>query len=380
MLQAARRFWVLCHLYLGLGIGGMFALLSLTGSVLVFYIEIDRWLTPELRIVVPEAQPPASLQEMINALQQAHPQREHSWRLEIPQRDDEALVARYYRAEETIHLDFAPLISAVNPYTLQVVSNRFWGQYPMTWLFDLHYTLLLGADGTTLVAVAGLLGLLSLITGMVLWWPSTGRWRKALTWRWRRGSARQIYDLHVLPGVYSVVLLFLLTVTGIILARPDWFTPLLEKTGALYQVPTLNSVRAAGQQRLSADVAWTAAQAVFPDAQLRWLHTPETDDGVYFMRFEQAAEPGRRFPISRVWVDQYSGEVLASFDPLSAGFADTFMAWQHPLHNGEAFGLLGRLLVALSGLLPTVLLTTGIIRWRQKSVASRQKSTRSPEL
>jgi uncharacterized iron-regulated membrane protein len=380
MLQAARRFWVLCHLYLGLGIGGMFALLSLTGSVLVFYIEIDRWLTPELRIVVPEAQPSASLQEMINALQQAHPQREHSWRLEIPQRDDEALVARYYRAEETIHLDFAPLISAVNPYTLQVVSNRFWGQYPMTWLFDLHYTLLLGADGTTLVAVAGLLGLLSLITGMVLWWPSTGRWRKALTWRWRRGSARQIYDLHVLPGVYSVVLLFLLTVTGIILARPDWFTPLLEKTGALYQVPTPNSVRAAGQQRLSADVAWAAAQAVFPDAQLRWLHTPETDDGVYFMRFEQAAEPGRRFPISRVWVDQYSGEVLASFDPLSAGFADTFMAWQHPLHNGEAFGLLGRLLVALSGLLPMVLLTTGIIRWRQKSVASRQKSTRSPEL
>ena len=94
MLQAARRFWVLCHLYLGLGIGGVFALLSLTGSVLVFYIEIDRWLTPELRIVVPEAQPPASLQEMINALQQAHPQREYSWRLEIPQRDDEALVAR----------------------------------------------------------------------------------------------------------------------------------------------------------------------------------------------------------------------------------------------------------------------------------------------
>jgi uncharacterized iron-regulated membrane protein len=377
MFQAARRFWVLCHLYLGLGIGGVFALLSLTGSVLVFYIEIDRWLTPELRIEVPDDRQSASLQEMINALQLAHPQRLHSWRLEIPQHADDALVARYYRAEETAHLDFAPLISAVNPCTLEVVSDRFWGQYPMTWLFDLHYTLLLGADGTTLVAVAGLLSLLSLITGMVLWWPAAGRWRKALTWRWRRGNARQIYDLHVLPGLYGVVLLLMLTVTGIVLARPDWFTPFLEKTGALYQVPTLSSVRAPGQQRLPADVAWASAQAVFPDAQLRWLHTPETDDGVYFMRFEQAAEPGRRFPISRVWVDQYSGDVLASYDPLSAGFADTFMAWQHPLHNGEAFGLLGRLLVALIGLLPTVLLTTGFIRWRQKSAASILKSARS---
>jgi uncharacterized iron-regulated membrane protein len=345
--------------------------------VLVFYIEIDRWLTPELRIEVPDDRQSASLQEMINALQLAHPQRLHSWRLEIPQHADDALVARYYRAEETAHLDFAPLISAVNPYTLEVVSDRFWGQYPMTWLFDLHYTLLLGADGTTLVAVAGLLSLLSLITGMVLWWPAAGRWRKALTWRWRRGSARQIYDLHVLPGLYGVVLLLMLTVTGIVLARPDWFTPFLEKTGALYQVPTLSSVRAPGQQRLPADVAWASAQAMFPDAQLRWLHTPETDDGVYFMRFEQAAEPGRRFPISRVWVDQYSGDVLASYDPLSAGFADTFMAWQHPLHNGEAFGLLGRLLVALIGLLPTVLLTTGFIRWRQKSAASILKSARS---
>ncbi|MDO9477992.1 MAG: PepSY-associated TM helix domain-containing protein [Pseudohongiella sp.] len=374
MLSAARRFWVLCHLYLGLGIGGVFALLSLTGSMLVFYIEIDHWLTPELRIEMPADRQSASLQDMVNALHKAHPQRQYSWRLEIPQQASAALIARYYRAEETAHLDFAPLISAVNPYTLEVVSNRFWGQYPMTWLLDLHYTFLLGADGTTLVAIAGLLCMLSMLTGIVLWWPSADRWRKSLSWRWRRGFARQIYDLHVLPGIYGFLFLSVLIVTGVILARPDWFTPMLEKTGTLYQVPTVRSSLAAGQQRISADVALAAAQAVFPGANVRWLHTPDDDEGVYFLRFEQAAEPGRRFPVSRVWVNQYSGDVLASYDPLSAGFADTFMAWQHPLHNGEAFGLFGRLLVTLSGLLPALLLATGIVRWRQKRKVSREKT------
>jgi uncharacterized iron-regulated membrane protein len=50
--------------------------------------------------------------------------------------------------------------------------------------------------------------------------------------------------------------------------------------------------------------------------------------------------------------------------------------WLHPLHNGEAFGLTGRILVFLSGLLPLVLFITGFLRWRHKRHAKAQMASR----
>lgn len=46
--------------------------------------------------------------------------------------------------------------------------------------------------------------------------------------------------------------------------------------------------------------------------------------------------------------------------------ADTYFAWQFPLHNGEAFGLPGRLVVFVSGLVPCGLYVTGILIWARK--------------
>ena len=43
-----RRYVRMLHLYLGLCLGAVFALLGLTGSFLVFYPEMDRWLNPAL--------------------------------------------------------------------------------------------------------------------------------------------------------------------------------------------------------------------------------------------------------------------------------------------------------------------------------------------
>jgi uncharacterized iron-regulated membrane protein len=366
MLPRVRRVWVTLHLYLGLSAGVLLCLFGLTGSALVYYIEIDRLLNPELVVQVEEGATSRSLEELVQALQAAHPERPHSWRLEVPVAPDYAMVARYYKAEETAHLPFAPLITAINPYTLELLSNRFWGQYFTTWLLELHYSLLLGTQGSTVVAIIGIVCLMSLISGLVLWWPRLRTLKKSLALRWRHGNARHVYDLHVLPGVYGAVFLLLLTITGVVLARPDWVAPVLSGVSSLHASPPLRSTLVPGATRITADVAHAIAQREFPEGQLRWLETPDSPEGVYFVRLEQPGEPGRRFPITRVWIDQYSGEVLHSYNPLAASGADTFMAWQHPLHSGEAFGAVGRLLAFLSGLLPTLLLATGFLRWQQK--------------
>ena len=67
------------HRWLGLALGPAFVLLGLSGSLLVFYVEIDAAIDPALRNAVAEpasGQPPTSWQPVVEALQRAHPQRD----------------------------------------------------------------------------------------------------------------------------------------------------------------------------------------------------------------------------------------------------------------------------------------------------------------
>jgi uncharacterized iron-regulated membrane protein len=105
---------------------------------------------------------------------------------------------------------------------------------------------------------------------------------------------------------------------------------------------------------------------------LRWIEAPVKPEDAYVLRLQQAGEPSERFPKTFVWVDPFSAQVLASRDALQVGAADVFFDWLHPLHNGEAFGLTGRVLAVVTGCLPLVLVLTGWARWRQQNNARRQ--------
>jgi uncharacterized iron-regulated membrane protein len=48
----------------------------------------------------------------------------------------------------------------------------------------------------------------------------------------------------------------------------------------------------------------------------------------------------------------------------------------HPLHNGEAFGLGGRLLACVGGLLPVLACVTGWLRWQHKQRARKATAGR----
>lgn len=367
-----RKLWLTLHLYLGLSAGLVFVLSGLTGSLLVFYLEIDEWLNPQLVNAQPST-PWRSYEEIFQSLRAAHPERDGPWRLEIPTRDGAPVMARYYNPEEKKHLLFAPLMVAVNPATAEVLASRFWGEFAMTWIYDLHYTLLMDRAGRTVLGIIGILLCVSLVTGVYLWWPSRERLRAALTLKRGAGSERLVFDLHKLNGIYGLLLTMTLIVTGIFLALPDYAKPLVNEISPLYQAPSARS-EPNGAARVTLDEAVAVARTQFPGATLKWIETPNGAAGSIRINLGQQAEPSHRFPRTNVWIDQYSGKVIAVRDPLATNSAgDTFFDWLHPLHNGEAFGITGRILVFISGLVPLVLFVTGFLRWRQKKKAETRR-------
>ncbi len=183
-----------------------------------------------------------------------------------------------------------------------------------------------------------------------------------------------IFDLHKTHGVYSFAILLLLLVSGVILELPTVFKPAINYLSPLYQAPANQSPYRPGYVRISLDRAAAIATARYPEAVLRWIETPDGQEGCYRIILYQQGEPSFRFPKTTVWIDQYSGAVLSTRNPRLEQSGDTFINWLHPLHNGEIAGIAGRLLVFISGFIPAILYVTGLIRWRQKRKAHQIKT------
>lgn len=375
MRAAIRRRWLSVHLYLGLGLGGLFALLGLSGSVLVFYLEVDGLLNPQISVAAPAPAP--SPDAVLRRLQALHPERTGPWRIEMPLAPDRPVLVRYYNPPETAGRGFAPLMLSLDPHTLAETSHRYWGDYLTTWLYDLHYTLLLGQTGRDIVGYTGLLLLASVLSGLTLWWPSRARLAAALRPVLRAGVVRKVYDLHVLSGVYGLLVLATLAFTGTMLALPDVARAAVARLSPL--TPAFGApagLLAAGEPGLSLADAIAIGRTHFPGAELRWVETAGHAGTPVSLRFHRPGEPGRRFARNQVWIDPGTGAVVALRDTRDNSSGDSFMDWMHPLHNGEAFGLIGRILACVGGLLPTVLLLTGWLRWRHKRSARRRAEAR----
>ncbi len=115
--------------------------------------------------------------------------------------------------------------------------------FALAWLENLHGRLLLGANGLMVNAVCGFLTAAVCVTGLVIWWPGIARWRRALIVPRGAGWKRFNFDLHSAVGFWTFGILFIWGMTGGYFVFPEPFRaivnyytpinpPLLPKTTA----------------------------------------------------------------------------------------------------------------------------------------------------
>lgn len=358
--QTVRKF----HLWMGLALGGLFALLGLTGSILTFYPEFDALLHPEIRVAghAPENYTP-DWDRSLTTLRKAFPDKHGPWRFEATGRHG-PIPARYYDPPERAGHDFRPMMVWLSSDGSQVLRRDYWGETVATFIYDLHYRLLIGKTGGTVLGWTGFGLLALLLSGLWAWWPR-GSVAKALRFKRRSPLQRRLRDWHKLSGLSGLLVLVILTVTGIMLELPKESDTALNVIGL--QVATMPHVHPSGGARKSQINLSRAVQsglAALPGARLAWIETPPKAGGPYRLRMQVSGDPSFRFPHSFVWIDAESGDILAVHDARNVTAGSTVNNWVHPLHDGSAFGLLGRILVAICGIIPAALFLTGLLRWR----------------
>lgn len=369
--MTAREYFRIAHLTLGLSVGALFVVTGLTGSALVFYPELDALLNAPVR-AIRDAAPPESYQAVYEALRRARPDRPARWRIEAPTGGG-AVLGRSESAADRAGTQFAPVMAWVDPRDNRVVRSASWGSraYLMTWIYDLHYRLHLGKPGAFVMGIVGLFVLSLLITGLIAWWPrARGAWK---SWRRVRGGLApraRLYEIHTLAGITAAPVLLVVVVTGVMMSIPEYVRPLVSLFPTSTAPPVPFSVPK-GQPPVSLDAAIRAARARFPEAQFRWIETPDGPSGAFRVTLYQAGEPSYRFPQTNVWVDQYSAHVIALRDPRADRPGDIILNWRHGLHKGEAFGRAGRVVAVVSGFVPLCLFVTGTLYWFLRPRARR---------
>ncbi|WP_193161515.1 PepSY-associated TM helix domain-containing protein [Microbulbifer hainanensis] len=368
-----RRSLFILHKYAGLTLGLLLSLIGITGSLLVFDHALDEKLAPETVTFNPSERP-ATYSEIFAAAQAAVPGNPEPTRLMTPRQPGSPFVVRFPKPESAP----GPIEVSVSPTDAEVLAVRGWGTtgYAMTWIYRLHYTLLAGNTGKTLVGLMGLLLMLFCITGALLWWPKNSRSRKK---RWRRAFTisrsgnrfRFYFDVHKVFGIYFLPLLLMSSISGVTLVFPQQVRAIVGTFLTTAPLAALPGSHADHGKRISPDQAVTFGQTVFPGGALKRIYLPTNAADSYGITFRAAGEAWTNYGASFVRLDQYSGEILLTQNVTEIPLGNKILRWQFPLHNGDALGITGRWLILITGLIPGLLFATGSYLWWKKRQLAR---------
>jgi uncharacterized iron-regulated membrane protein len=346
------------HRSMGILLGLVFLVIGLTGSALVFYREINSWLNPQLMQVLPQGER-LDIQVLINTVHSAFPHHPvHS--IVFPRTPSGIYQMALEFPRENEWLDIF-----LNPYTGAILGKQQWGHTLISFIYSLHMSLLLKQGGDQIVGFCGLLLLVLVVSGLVVW-PG---WRNLVFgfWiRWKAPAPLLTYDLHKVGGLFSAVFLLLIAATGAAMVFSSQFQSLaywLTNTPPI--TPPVSTV-IANQAPIPLTEILRTADASLPEGATTLMLLPHDSDGVFEV-YKKLPQDINYFGNSKVYIDQYSGKVLRVDNvfklPLAAQMSNALLS----LHNGTYGGLGMRCLYVFIGLVPPTLLITGIIMWRNRN-------------
>lgn len=393
-----RNIFFQVHLWTGLVLGLVLAVIGLTGSLLVYQKELIAMGQKPLPRAEVQGRP-LSADALIAAGRAAVPGRTDSVTLVLPEKPGEA-AAVFMRKASSRSGDAAGMggerrhargegrgmrepqmrgggrregqgaegrggEGGRRPYTyvyldpvsgkvLEVRETRLNPFFAL--MHQLHGNLMLGREGRQVVGWLGVVMLGLGLSGIYLWWPRRGAWKYAFGIRKKAKGYLFHRDLHGAAGIWLWAVFVIVSFTGVAISFPATFRPLMSEQSLSFDPrrgPVIEPI--AGVEPIGADTAIALVRAEIPGAEIATLALPSKPADA--LRVTVAAEG----PAATAYIDPYARKI--------AGWrnkpADLF-AWQRPLHEGEGWGAIWRALVFVSGLLPLLFAITGTIMWLKK--------------
>ena len=337
---------IVIHRWTALVVGAILLCTAASGAVLVFEGAIDRGLHPSLWHVEPGAKT-VSIDTVVAHVEGRFPG-SHVGAVSLSPVPDRAWT-----------IGAGDVTAFVDPYTGAIKGTRTAQEAQATLarrLHVFHVELFGGKTGRSVVGAITGVALFLVLTGIILWWPDKLiRINTGASWK------RINFDLHNALGIAAAIVLIVITASGLVI-HYDALTNAVRSLDS--SPPPKNPAQQAapdGATVASFDALAAAARAALPGADIMFLSNGgPKNPAVVAMRFPEDHTPGGR---SRVFVDRYTGAVLAKVSTREAQLGTRIDNLKRSLHTGDVLGKPTEALWLLAALALASQVVTGFLMW-----------------
>ena len=362
-------FWV--HLTVGVAAGFVILMMAVTGVILTYEAQLNRWALREYRTDPPPPdKTPLKIDELI-----AHV---------TAGRVSSAAVKRDLQEPAVIRLDGGATVY-VDRFTGEPVGNgnsatRRFLRSVMYW----HRWFALEGEyrivGRTFTATANLGFLFLVVSGVYLWWPSTGSrvaWRQVLWFRRGLSGRARNFNWHSVIGFWAAVPLAIIVASGATISY-QWAGNLVYRLAG--EAPPSQSSPQPLESVAGDDLSVTEdpptplvelqalarkAMAEAPSWRTITIRLPESIRNPVSVTVDRGT--GRQPSKSEdLLFDRATGELVGRGGYPTFSRGHKIRRWLRFAHTGEVYGVIGQSIAGVVSLGVTVMVWTGLaMTWRR---------------
>lgn len=360
MTGTLRQVMAPVHTWIGLIFGWVLYVIAVTGTAIVFRTEMDAWMRPETRIG--EGVPTERALAAAHTYLKRHASLSESWEIVVPT-EGRAVLVRWFDGR-LIERWLDPRGEVL--FVRETAGSQF--------IVDLHYTLHAGAFGLWLVALAGALMLIALVTGIIL-----HKRILADIFLFRPGKGQRSWlDGHNVAGVLTLPFQFMIAASGLVFSLTTLMPAPLqalyrEDEGAYFEESIPHFEREpSGQYAAPAALApmWRRAVDTYGEAGVGLIVVHDPLDAASTIDLYDGPHSRLSLMSNRLTFDGMTGAELDR--QIKYGGAYGFQSVLSGLHFGNLGDRLGAWLYFASGLATAILIATGLILWTVKREARGQ--------
>lgn len=376
------------HLWLSVPFGILITLICFSGAALVFEKEVMELCHRELYFVKKVEAAPLPMEQLMTKVAATLPDSVSVTGVNIssdPERAYQVTLSEPRRAS-----------MYVDQYTGEITGKYERAPF-FNFMFRMHRWLLdsMKQDGgifwgKMIVGTSTLMFVFVLISGVVVWWPRT---RKALKNSLKivanKGWRRFWYDLHVAGGMYALVFLLAMALTGLTWSF-QWYRTGFYKTFGVEVQPSMGHGNAAanstakggkregkpegregrGAHRYSPYTNWQQVYEQLAEANPDYKQISVSDGSasVAVPRF------GNQRGTDRYKFNPRNGEITETTLYKDLDNSGKIRGWIYSVHVGSWGGMLTRILTFVAALIGASLPLTGYYLWIRKKIKRRPVS------
>jgi uncharacterized iron-regulated membrane protein len=359
--------WFFIHRWSSLICTLFLLILCLTGLPLIFGDEIDGWLNPHPPYeVLPATTPMADLDRVVHTAQGRYPG-EIVTSLFIDDDEPQIIASLSTSWAETMkdHSDSTHFIR-FDARTARVLEDGGAAAAPKETfigvMLDLHRSLFAGLPGELFMGFMGLLFVLAILSGVLLYGP----FMKKLdfgTVRKQRATRLKWLDLHNLLGIVTLAWTAVVGITGVINELSTPLFGLWQMTDVRAMLKPYQGMPAPRPEEFhSVQAVFDTAQSVLPGMKVTSVVFPGAPfaSSQHYLLWAKGSTPLRSRLFTPVLVDARTGRLAAIVK--MPGYLRALEV-SRPLHFGDYGGMPLKVIWAIFDVITIVVLISGIYLW-----------------